>query len=133
LTITSFFKYQFPGIVWGILIFILLSLPEDNLPELSFWQIIPYFDKLVHLGLFTVFSFLLCLAFRHQLKYYLLRKYWVISSFILSVLYGGITEILQKLFFHRNAEQADLISDICGSILGIIIYNYFINFEKKIK
>ena len=126
MTITSFLKYYFPALAWGVIIFILLSLPEDNLPDLSFWQKIPYFDKLVHFGLFAIFSFLLCLAFKNQLCFNLLIKHWKVSSFLISTLYGGITEVSQKLFFTRSAELGDFLADICGSVLGVIIFNFIV-------
>lgn len=99
-----------------IVIFILSTV---NLPV---FQEAPKFknnDKVVHIILYFGLSFLLYLEYSNDFfskdKY---RYFYLIILFI-PLLYGGLIEILQGLFFPpRTAEWGDWFADILGSVLG---------------
>lgn len=80
----------------------------------------PFFepDKLVHFGLYFVFSVLLyaCLKKRYGMRFYQLLSVIAISSF-----FGGLIEILQ-LIVGRSCDLYDWIFDVAGSILGAAAY-----------
>jgi VanZ family protein len=44
----------------------------------------------------------------------------LVKFFIFAVLYGAIIEVIQYFLPFRSAEWADLLSNSCGAILGII-------------
>jgi len=124
-----FLRYNIPGILWAIIILILLGLPGSDLPDTSFINI-PYFDKIVHAGLFGILVFLLARGFCLQNQFEYLRKYFVMLSLIMSIFYGGLTEILQStIFVERTTDIFDFISDAVGSAIGIFFFLYY---RKKI-
>jgi VanZ family protein len=120
-----FLRYNIPGIVWAIIILILLGLPGSDLPDTSFINI-PQFDKIVHAGLFGILVFLLARGFCLQYQFEYLRKYFVLLSLLMSILYGGLTEILQStVFVERTTDVFDFISDAVGSVFGIFFFQYY--------
>jgi VanZ family protein len=124
-----FFKYNIPGILWAIIILILLGLPGSDLPDASFINI-PQFDKLVHAGLFGILVFLLARGFYLQHRFDNLTKHFIQFSFLISVFYGGLTEILQgRVFPDRTSDIFDFISDVAGSAIAIVL---FLLYKKKV-
>lgn len=120
-----FLRYNIPGILWAIIILILLGLPGSDLPDTSFINI-PHFDKIVHAGLFGILVFLLARGFcmQHQFEY--LKKYFVLLSLLLSIGYGGLTEILQGTVFpERTSDIFDFIFDVAGCAIGIFFFLYY--------
>ena len=51
-------KKFIPGIAWFFLVLILICLPGDDLPKTDDWMSAIYFDKWVHIGLFSILAFL---------------------------------------------------------------------------
>ena len=113
-------------VVWTILIFILCTMPQANLPKYG----IPHMDKIAHFGFFGVQSVLLCMLLRYRTK----RGYWGI--FFLSTLqvcfYGGLIEVLQSVFYNRTGDIYDLIADTLGGICGAIAYPFFFRIFNKL-
>jgi VanZ family protein len=117
-----FLRYNFPGIIWGILILILMGLPGHDFPDTSFIKI-PNFDKLVHFGLFFIFVFLLLRGFAKQFHFPLLKKYALLFSLLIGIAYGGLTEILQgTVFIERTCDFYDFLADTVGCVLGMTFF-----------
>ncbi|NTW34435.1 MAG: VanZ family protein [Bacteroidetes bacterium] len=118
-----FIKYNFPGIIWALLILLLLGLPSNNFPETSFLNI-HHLDKIVHGGLFLVFVFLLTRGFYMQNSFSFVNKNAFILSIIAGILYGGFTEILQgNVFTERTSDIFDFLADVAGCIIGLLIFS----------
>jgi len=110
-------------------ILILLGLPRSDFPDISFLNI-PNLDKVVHAGLFFVFIFLLCRGFAMQQKFSFLKKTPLLSSFVIGIFYGGLTEILQAtVFIERTGDFFDFLADTAGCFAGLI---FFVFLKKKI-
>lgn len=117
-----FLRYNLPGIVWGLIILILLGLPDDDFPDTSFLNI-PYFDKIVHIFLFLVFVFLLAYGFAKQNRFNILHRKFLLLSLLTGVIYGGLTEIFQEVIFtERTSDFFDFIADIAGCLTGLIFF-----------
>jgi len=117
-----FLKYNYPGILWAIIILILTGLPANDFPDTSFLNI-PYLDKIIHLFLFFVFAFLLARGFTLQSNIGWLKKYFLTLSLIFSILYGALTEILQyAIFTGRTSDIIDFFFDIFGGCAGILFF-----------
>ena len=117
------------SLLWGGLILILCSVPGSSLPGSPR---IPHFDKLVHAGLYFVLSILLLPLFDlSKQRYFNLAAPFIII--LITFIYGGIIEIAQeKWFINRSGDYRDLLSDIAGGLLAIIIYYLFLRkFIKK--
>lgn len=106
------------NIVWAIVIFILCTLPGQDLPDPHLN--IPHLDKIVHFGMFFIMALLLCNELEYQTRFSL-RKIFLISVSVI-FLYGGIIEILQKYFFNRSGDVLDLLADVAGGIIGCLLY-----------
>jgi hypothetical protein len=123
-----FFRYNYPGIAWAVIILILLGLPPNDIPDTSFLNI-PYFDKIIHTALFFVLVFLLARGFLLQNKFKTIRTFFQASSLGMGIAYGGITELLQgSLFPERTSDLLDFVFDVAGSIAGIL---FFILLQRK--
>jgi VanZ family protein len=88
----------------------------------SYFSAIPYFDKAVHCFLFLVFSILLYNSITSVKSPERNIQSAVILTFIISLAYGIVIEILQNYAPGRSSEFNDVIADGAGAGLGIIIW-----------
>ena len=124
----------YPGLIFASIIMLLMGLPGKCFPTVvCFWDWLGP-DKVVHLILFAILSFLLLWGYRKlffDVTYPHRRRLFFIISLI-SILYGGLTELLQKyLFINRYCSLYDFIADTIGCVIGIIIFHFLV--QKKIK
>jgi VanZ like family. len=104
---------------------ILLGLPGSCFPRAK-----PVFgfvgiDKAVHFILFMAFSFISIWGFRKQYLQYdcVYRKKAIIITFSASVLFGGLSEILQEyVFVGREGSCMDYFCDIAGASIGLSFF-----------
>ena len=110
-----FFLYWLPVIVYCLFIYLQSSRPSpESIPH------IPYFDKILHVGGYALLGALFLRAFRT-------RKYenhfkLMILAILLSSLYGVSDEFHQYFVPYRQAELLDVLSDVLGSVLGVLSY-----------
>ena len=113
---------------------VLMGLPGKYFPTVvSFWDWLGP-DKIVHLILFAIFSFISLWGYRELLFNidYPHRKRLFITISLISILYGGLTELLQKyLFINRYGSLYDFMADTIGCLIGIIFFSFFSS--KKLK
>lgn len=117
------FKFFTPALVWATVILLLLAFPSDSLNRLSFWSFIPYFDKMVHFGLFCLlFLFIFYGFYKSSEKKY--RVSDISYAVIISFLYALFTEIMQKyVFTGRSFDWFDIAANTGGILsASIIIY-----------
>ncbi|WP_321319743.1 VanZ family protein [Labilibaculum sp.] len=113
-------KLFWRNILWAVVIFILCSIPGDDLPKTSIITI-PHFDKIVHFGMFFIMGIFLFAELSIQTK--LRRVYSAGIILLLIALYGGLIEYLQQNYFvHRSGDYWDLFADIFGGVIAILIY-----------
>ena len=126
-----FWKNNFPAILWAVLILLLCGVPGDKIPEMTFLEWLRP-DKIAHLILFGVLSFLLLKGFSKQNKFPFLFKHASKIALAISITYGGIVEILQdSVFIHRSGDFRDAIANAIGAILGLWIYNRYLGRTVK--
>jgi VanZ family protein len=114
----KFFQYQFPLLIWAIVIFILSSF--ETLPHIETPIIAE--DKLGHILIYFVFSWLSYRALFYQTKFPLLKRWSLVGSFLLSCLYGYLDEVHQLFVPGRTYEYFDMLADAIGALLFIIPY-----------
>ena len=104
---------------WSLAIFILISAP---MPEYVGEKVTLY-DKMVHVVLFGVLAYLIVYTLitkTTQLKLVFL------VSFLLSVLYSGLSEYVQVFIPGRDVSEFDFMAGVLGIILALIYaYNKF--------
>ena len=124
----------YPGLICAIIIMVLMGLPGKYFPTVvSFWDWLGP-DKIVHLFLFAVQSFLLLWGYRkklHTKNISYIKKAFMLTL-LLSISYGGLTELLQKYTFtNRYGSLYDFYADAIGCVLGVIVF--FLFYKKKLK
>lgn len=123
-----FFIFHLPIILYLILIFILSSIPGDNLPELGF----ELNDKLIHLGVYFFAFLLFYLSFSNFMKESLISRNPLVFSLIFTNLYAILDELHQALVPNRSAEFFDFVADFIGSLLGLLFILVLLNYLKPL-
>jgi VanZ family protein len=90
---------------------------------------IPMFDKWVHIGLFSILSFLFCWGiFKREISSDKYDKSFIQTG-ISVLLYGILMELVQRYFIpNRSFDPGDIIADGVGSFAGV-----FYSFKRYIK
>ncbi len=110
-----------PAILWALIILILSAGPGISLPE-EWWDLFSP-DKFGHLAFYGVLSFLLIYGFFKRKDY---SKKKEIQSIILASSFGIAMEVMQYAFFPgRYFEIMDIIANIIGSIIGLVLFRKF--------
>lgn len=122
-------RNSFPGILCGIVILVLTGLPGSVFPHV---KPVVGTDKVVHTLMYATFSFLCIWGYRSQYtangKDY--RKRALILAAVISILYGGVTELMQEyLVPTRTGDWFDFLADSIGTLFGISIFSFI--FTKK--
>ncbi|MDA9555356.1 VanZ family protein [Pelobium sp.] len=114
-------KFQWPAMLWSVLVLILCDLPTNELPSSS--HFFEGFDKMVHLGFFFVLTVLLFFGKIRQQNSYDYRILTIVKIILINVALGGGIEILQwKIFTYRSAEWWDFFADMTGLAMGVFSY-----------
>jgi VanZ family protein len=105
------------AITYFILTTIVLLWPGNALPKTKLVTI-PYFDKIVHIGLFACLAWLLLRAYGSVQKSRNIR----IMAGIIG--YGVAIEFIQLyLIPFRSFEFVDILADSIGAILGMALFH----------
>lgn len=124
------FRQFIPGIVWLIITFILLTLPGDDLPSGGLFDI-PFFDKYVHFGMFSILTFLFCYPYSIRYNSFSSFRNESILILLFSIIYGWLMEYYQEYFtIGRAFDPGDIAIDIIGSVAGVL--GIWIYTDKKI-
>jgi hypothetical protein len=105
--------------LWTLVILVLCWTPRELVQELEegpswFLLLIPNFDKLVHWGIFVVFSVLWLRTGTSRW-----RSAWVALG---GLAVAAITEIVQLLpAIRRDASVPDALTDLIGAAIGLAI------------
>jgi VanZ family protein len=108
-----------PAILWFIISIALLIIPGTAFPKEN-WLDKIWFDKWVHIGMFSILVILWCWA--------MLKKYSVGARLrtlfiwigLISLVYGVGMEFVQKFFVNnRSFDEGDIVADAVGCTLGV--------------
>ena len=106
----------------------LCFLPGSSFPKTQITNI----DLLVHFSFYGVFSFLLILGNVRQSQFLILKNKPVLWALIVSILFGGMIEIIQGTkFVSRSTELSDFIANSIGSFIGWILFLIIYGSPKK--
>lgn len=94
------------------------------------------FDKIAHLGVFGILSFLMIIGFSKQFSFPGLRKNSVRSAVIISLTYASFLELGQAIIPDRYANFYDLAFNVTGVLVGyglfLLIYKFsFVRVQFK--
>ena len=117
--------YGILAFLWAIVIFVLSTMPGNQLPKIE-WLMTP--DKFGHAAVYGIFTFFLLKAGRFYFESVQKNKFFAAG---IAILYGISMEIVQKTFFpYRYFEYSDIVANIIGVLLTLWIINLFFNNKK---
>lgn len=90
-------------------------------------------DKVEHFGAYFVLSLLITFTFNLQTKIKILSKRAFIFSFIIVSFYGLFDEVHQLFIPGRMFDWWDLVADMVGALLGILVVKFIIHKSQLIK
>lgn len=121
----SFLKAYWAALLWAAFVLLLMSLPGKDLPDFDFWSI-DIEDKLGHVAVFGLLAVLMVWGLEH--RYAELSKKSLRIVFLIGVIYGASTEVLQGVAFpSRYASVLDFVADTVGVGLGTVFANLTFN------
>lgn len=105
-----------PPVAWAILIFLASSIPQHAFPQYRIFSQ----DKLIHMGVFAVLSFLVYRAFRLKRRSApISTAVWV--TLVICAVYGALDEFHQLYVPGRSCDVYDLIADVLGAGLVLAV------------
>lgn len=106
---------------YTLFITVLFLMPASDLPKLSIWSSIPYFDKWVHSSFHAVLALLWFKVLAPKGKKVIRRT--IILLVFSCLLYGIVIEVIQySLNDGRNADGWDVLANFTGTLIGVIIF-----------
>ena len=123
-------RNSIPGLLCGIVILILTGLPGSLFPRV---KPVVGIDKVVHLLMYAGFAFACLWGYRKQFvsNGSAYRKKAIILALVISIAYGGLTEIMQEyLVPKRTGDWLDFLADSIGTGIGVLIFYLFFRRKK---
>lgn len=120
-------KHYLWAVIWGCFVLFLISTPIDmnngTIARFNF----PGIDKLVHTGVFFVFTVLMLFASLKNSKSLKLISFPVIGTLIIASSFAIGTELIQEYFTnYRSFELWDIFADHVGIGMAYFAYLLFI-------
>jgi len=123
-----FFRYNLFAIVWACVIFMLILMPGNNMPDTNIWSFLT-FDKFAHFFVFAVLVFLLVIGFTKQHTYIWLKFNAVKSALAISIGYSLLLETGQSLVPDRTFDLVDMLANTIGCFLGSLLFYFVYKFN----
>lgn len=120
-TYKKFFCIIIPLIISCIIFYLCCLISSDDVPEVEI--ILPFniqIDKMVHFSMFFGLSAITAFTYIFFSKGRVNILKLVVGAFVFPILYGGLIEILQDLYFPpRTGDWYDFLADFLGSITAL--------------
>ncbi len=129
------YKFTIFFFAWIVLVTFLSLFNFSGLEELKdMHHRIPHFDKIAHFSVYLVATWLGCLYIRERTKGRIPMRcvfgYVGIAMFV----YGVVIELLQsQLTLNRRAEFMDLLANLTGISLGLILLGLTFSSKSRLK
>jgi len=120
----SFIQKYWASLIWAVILAFLMLLPQEAFPQSELLS----YDKLAHLGVFAILSFLVLFQFRRDTNKKRIENKYLVRALTICVVYGMILESLQSLVPGRMTDVYDLIANTLGAIVGVGVFSTFIKY-----
>ena len=117
---TKWLKFLNTHLPW-ILIIILVAI-QSNVSDNSSTHPLEYSDKLVHFTIFGVLGWLFARAIFKTDNNFLKRNYFIMVLIFVTI-FAITDEIHQSFVPGRDADVFDLVADISGALLFLLIFS----------
>lgn len=115
-------KHQLPTFAWAIFILVLCTSSSGGFITQKLFGV--QTDKLGHAFIFAVLVYFLMLGFIKQWRFSFLLKKIRLISLLIAIIYAIVIELIQHFFtVDRMADYMDLLADIIGALLGLIMFH----------
>ncbi len=104
-------------IIWSIALALGMLLPSEQIPESQLWSN----DKLVHLGVFMIYSFSWSVAFMGLRPVQSTKIKLLVRALTICIVYGAVLEFLQQFIPGRMTDIYDLLANTLGAVMGTIV------------
>lgn len=111
-----FLKYHIPAILYAALILALSSIPDFGKSPIGILK----FDKVIHLIEYAVFAALIFRSFSN-ISSRVKSKYVLYFSLLFVALFAILDEMYQGLVPGRHSDIYDLLFDVLGATLVIVL------------
>jgi len=116
-------RKQWPAIIWALLILIVTGIPGTQIPKIPTFLEWLSPDKIVHVFIFGILSYLILYGNGSQYLKSKHRSYIVFIVVLISAAYGLITELLQYyVFVGRSGNAFDFYANALGALAGGVAY-----------
>lgn len=121
MSLKKFFLSYYRSLIIFLLILIASTIPASEVQKVSFLNL-PNLDKLVHLGMYFSFSFVLIYdTFKSRTNLSTFKIYLI--SAITGLIYGGLLEIAQTtLTKSRSGDFFDFLFNSIGILMAILLW-----------
>lgn len=128
----KFIKQHINSFLWALIILILCGAPSSEFPSMGFLNV-PHLDKVVHFGLYVVFTLLILSETNTKRILGGLDRKAIIISLFISIAYGLLIELMQLLVFEsRGAEFWDFVANTIGAISAVLTYRLANRLSKRL-
>ncbi|MEO8769436.1 MAG: VanZ family protein [Ferruginibacter sp.] len=130
-------KNFIPGIAWFFVVLTLVTLPGEDIPQPSGWfewVNLIQFDKIVHIGIFCLLSFLFIRPIARSSSFSPKEKWSYFLKISLAVcIWGLTTELIQKFYIPtRSFDLVDWTADSIGALASLLFSRkVFAKYIKK--
>ena len=125
------FKKFIPGIAWFFIVLIIMCTPGDEIPTVDWLNRIS-FDKVVHIGVFTLLAILFCWPFNRSDFNTKERLHYFIKVCIAVSIWGLTIEFIQKYFIPgRSFDLLDWAADSLGALIAYWLCRKFFLRESR--
>lgn len=112
--------YFYCALIWTCITLYLSLISAREAEKFNVWDIVGI-DKLGHVVFYMIFSFLWSMSQRQ-------RNYNKKNVLFFAISFGVLMEICQLYLFNgRSFELYDILANIIGSVIGVILFKKFIN------
>jgi VanZ family protein len=125
--LTVFWRYHFPAIAWGALIFAASSIPSTKIPS----ALLLSYDKVVHGTIFFVLGVLVYRAVAPKVRPMVFAPLHVLLSIGVVILYGATDEFHQAWVPGRSVDALDLAADTAGGLLAALAIFVYARWRQR--